>query len=772
MADITNAGGISLQILSTKDILRQADEASAIGISDTGIEINYDGLVSHITTVFENNRRAKEESGIEDDIIDSQKAFNGEYSAEDIERIKRAKGSEIFMNLTATKSRAAKSWIADILKPSQGDPWSIEPTPVEDLPEDIRSILTKSLEKEFATLVAAQQQAKPQGQTGGASPTEAAQETIREINQRKRDIQNAVQEEIFREAKFQLQRMERRIKDQLVEGDWDQALSDFLDDFVVYPTAFLKGPVVQNRKKLMWKNGAVEEVLGYKFSNIRVSPFDIYPSPSAKGINDGNLCEHMRFDLAQVEAMKGVEGFHDDMLDEVIEDYEMGIRGSWYDFSVEQDKNDLEQRGRFSETMMDEIHAIHFWGNTRVKNIRDWKLDNKIEELDKQDDNDIVQIEAILIGNRVVKCVINDDPLQRRPYFKASFMNIPGSFWGKSLPKLMESVQRMCNAVARALANNLGIASGPQIEIYVDRLADNGAIDDITPFKIWQLRSDPTGSGGRAIQFWQPQSNAESLLKVYNVFEEKADDITGIPKYAYGNERTGGAAQTAQGLALLLESTSKIIKDCIRNIDEGLIKPRIMYQFHYNMLNMGRDFNYTGDINVVTVGSGTLTIKGAEATKRNEFLMATSNPIDIEVMDVTGRAAILRRMADDLGLPNVIPTDFELKQQMKKKQIAQQELAMAEQRAEEAKANRGVQSTQIQIEGQERMHQVSMQERLQELQAKMQQHDDKIQVEILKLQRQAKKDANDAAGKFVEEDGRNARQTQEVALKLKQGEGI
>ena len=72
----------------------------------------------------------------------------------------------------------------------------------------------------------------------------------------------------------------------------------------------------------------------------------------------------------------------------------------------------------------------------------------------------------------------------------------------------------MCNASARALANNMAVAAGPSIEIYVDRLADDGDITAIKPFQVWQLKSDPTGSGGRAIQWNQPTSNAAELLKL------------------------------------------------------------------------------------------------------------------------------------------------------------------------------------------------------------------------------------------------------------------
>jgi hypothetical protein len=772
---LDNLGGVGVSILSAEQVTALADEQFE-GMEDTQEVIDYDPLASYIMSEFQFNKDARVTSEIEDDIVDSLRAYNGKYSKEDIARIAISGGSQIFMNITATKARAARSWIADILKPPQGEPWSIEPTPVEDLPTDLRTMLTEALQKEFEESL---QQAQPQPQEGAegqpqpqqAPNVEQAQETLREANQRKRDIEKAVAEEITREAKYQLVGMEKKIRDQLKEGNWDSALSDFLDDFVIYPAAFIKGPIISKSKKLVWKDGEAvfEDIFSYK--NKRVNPLDIYPSPEASCINEGNLCEHMRLTLAELESLRGVEGYVESALIEAIEDYELGVGASWVDTGIEQDIAEEENRGTFIDMDRNVIHALHFWGNIPLRKLREWEFFEKIEGLEKSEDTDIIAIEAILVGNKVIKCVVNDDPMLRRPYYKASFMNVPGAFWGKSLPMLMASIQRMCNAVARALSNNLGIASGPQIELYTDRLADDGPVEEIVPFKIWQLKSDPTGAGGRAINFWQPTSNAQELLAVYQSFEDKADDVTGIPKYAYGNERTAGAAQTAQGLAMLLESTSKIIKDCIRNIDEGLIKPRIMYQFHHNMLNMD-EFKYSGDINVATIGSRTLSIRGAEATKRNEFLQATANPTDMEVMGIEGRAAILRKMGEDLGLPNVIPTDFELKQKIKKQQEQQAAAEQAMAQAEEAKATAGIEATTVQIEGQKAMHLATMQKEMAALQVRMKEHQEEMQLKVAEIQRKMKADSDKATISAIQEKGKTDRQTQEVALSINKGEGI
>jgi len=280
----------------------------------------------------------------------------------------------------------------------------------------------------------------------------------------------------------------------------------------------------------------------------------------------------------------------------------------------------------------------------------------------------------------------------------------------------MRDIQRMCNATARALANNMGLASGPQVEVYVDRLADDGDIDDITPMKIWQLTSDPTGGGGRAIQFTQPSSNAGELLAVYKEFELRADDATGIPRYAYGNERTGGAAQTASGLSMLLESASKGIKDAIRHIDDGLIKPRIEYQFYW-MLKNDPTIGYSGDIEVVPMGSAALTMKAAEQAKRLELMQALSgNPAVLEVVGPEAMAMIFKVLFEDANMPEVvIPSGLEIRQKMDDKDKQQGEIAKMQTDAQNKKTEAGLKATELQINGQKEMHAGSLKLKEQEI---------------------------------------------------------
>lgn len=347
----------------------------------------------------------------------------------------------------------------------------------------------------------------------------------------------------------------------------------------------------------------------------------------------------------------------------------------------------------------------------------------------------------------------------------ASFQKRPGSFWGTAPPYQMRDIQRMCNGCARALATNMGLSSGPIMEVITERLADGTDVSELKPRDIIQTTANPDGSAGRAVNFFTIDSNAGELLTVYEKFEVKADDVTMIPRYAYGNERTAGAAATASGLSMLLESASKGIKDAIRHLDYGIIIPRVEAEFH-SLLIRDNDNIFTGDINVIARGSDALTMKGAEQMRRNEFLQTTANPIDQEIMGIHGRAAILRKTAEDLGLPeNLIPGRQELKVIQKKKEEA---AAQAAQQSD----NVAIVEKQLQVQMQQT--QMTQDVKMQELNAKREKDMADIQIRIKEMEERRLSNAGKVSANLqkaqMDNQAKADGQNKAIALSLQTGD--
>ncbi len=617
------------------------------------------GLVGKIRRDWEQARFAR--NTIEEKMVDGLRRRNGEYSPQKLAQIKQQGGSEVFMMLTQIKCRAAEAWINDVLFPSGDKPWKVEATPIPDISPEKMELLG-----EFVKL-----EAEEWMRTEGARlPEYAVQERFEKL---KGDFEKKMQEEADKIAA----KMDLKIEDQFAEGNWEAAMREVVKDVVTYPAGILKGPEIRKRKTLKWAkiNGKTMPQIGteYRAEYYRVAPFDLYPSPSSKAINDGYLIERHRLRRTDLVAMKGVKGYNDTAIDQVLTEYGMGGLREW----LWRDQERAHLEGRPNEFLFqgDTIDALEYWGNASGRMLVEWGMDkSKVPDLNKE-----YQINAWLIGNYVIRARLNDDPMGGRPYDVASFEEIPGSFWGKGVPDLMADVQDVCNAAARSLVNNMAIASGPQVEVHTDRVPLGEDITSIRPWKIWQTLSDPHGTNNPAVRFHNPQTNVQALMAVYEKFSGLADEYTGIPKYAYGESTGSGAAGTASGLSMLMSSAARGIKEVISHLDRP-ISGSVERTYFFNMIHSD-DESIKGDSKVVAKGSSSLVAKEQKMIRSTEFLAATNNPVDNQIIGIEGRAALLRETVKSFDMPvdDVVPSKEKLMKQIQ--QDMQQQLAASGQGA-------------------------------------------------------------------------------------------
>lgn len=647
----TSVGGI-LNIKSLGQL--QGEERAAAEKANNSPIVQ--GLAGHIRKCWSSARQAKEQT-VEMRMLQSLRQRHGEYDPDKEAMIKSQGGSEIYMMLTASKCRSAGSWLRDVLlTTSQNKPWSIKPGAVPDLsPDLIRSVMDQ----------ATQQIAEIQAQGGQMS-----NEDVRQMLLNLKDQATARVQGIARAA---ADRMELKMLDQLQEGGFLDALSAFIDDITTFPTAILKGPVVRKKPRLKWLpdgNGGytpqVTEELVLEWE--RVDPFNIYPAADCSDIADGYLIERHRLQRSDLTAMIGVEGYSDSAIRMVLDAYGRGGLHDW--LSVDVAKADAEGKSTtaVSENPSNLIDAIQFWGSVQGKMLIEWGMDKE----SVPDDLKEYEVEVWLIGNWIIKATLNSDPLGRKPYYKASYEEVPGSFWGNSVCDLCRDTQDVCNASARALVNNMGIASGPQVVYNVDRLPAGENITQMFPWKTWQVTSDPMAGSQPMMQFFQPQSLSAELMSVYDRFAMLADEYTGIPRYMTGDSPTGGAGRTASGMSMLMSNAGKSIKQVISNIDMQVIEKTIERLHFYNM-RYSEDPDLKGDVHIVASGAAALMAQEQTQQRRSEFLqMVLQNEVAHNVVGMEGIAAIIRENAKILGMNvnEIVPPIEVLKQMWKKQQEA------------------------------------------------------------------------------------------------------
>ena len=658
---VSNFGLVKVRSLEALAAEQREKEAAQNPQTDTVIS----GLSAYISGCWAKAKQAK--IPIEQQMLKSLRQRNGIYDAEKLAAIRQMGGSDIYVLLTATKCRAAEAWIQDVLSPVVDRPWTIEPTPMAELPEDIQAELRAEVQEVFEQVRALAEQALQ-----SPVPMEELRAEIREYTATRRD---AILKEIQEEAKLRSERMAKKMDDQLAEGGWHKSLWEVVSDLVTLKASILKGPVVRRRTVKKWERGensrwrvAATPALVPEFD--RVSPFDLYPAPDSRHPDDGYLFERHHLSRADVLAMIGVPGYSEENIRAALREYGDNGRREW--LSPDTERAQIEFGTSNALVDGNKIEALEFWGSVPGRLLLEWGMAGSNIDPDLE-----YEINAWQIGSYTIRALLNPDSLGRKPYSVDSYERVPGSFWGRGIPELMSDVQDVCNALARAIVNNAGLASGPQVEVNTDRVGSDS--EEIWPWKIW-TGTNQQMSEAPAVRFFQPTIITGPLLQVYEFFSAMAEDQTGIPRWAYGQTNIGGAGSTSSGLSMLMGNASRGVKMVISHIDD-MIKGTTERLYDYNMV-YDPDDGIKGDCNVVARGSSSLIAKEQKVMRRTEFLAQTANPIDVQLIGLKNRAKMLMQQAKELDLD--IEADDELKQSLQEfaaliQQQAMQQAAMLQQ---------------------------------------------------------------------------------------------
>lgn len=609
------------------------------------------GLAAHVRTRWDSARTAKRK--LEERMLECMRQRNGEYDPEKLQEIKEQGGSDIYINLTSVKCRAATSWLRDtLLGTGQDKPWSITGTPNPTMPPEVLEELKARLANELMIHI----------QQGGAQPTES------ELRTMAMTMKDEADREMREESAQRIARMERKMEDQLQEGGWHKAFNEFLDDIVTFPYAVMKGPIKRRRKTLTWKNGELVPTEEIRNEWERVDPFMLYWAPWSWELGDGYVIERHRMTADDLQALIDVPGYNNDAIRTVLNDFSTSGMKEW----LWTDASKAQAEGKFvTESIIsgDLIDAIQLWDSVKGSLLKEWGLSDK----EIPDPSLSYPCEVWLIGGVVIRAVLNYDPLGRKPYYLTSYENLPGSVDGKGVTDLCRDSQAMVNASARSLANNMGISSGPQVGVNISRLPPGEDITDMHPWKIWQFSASDYGDNSPPISFFQPGSNANELMAVFEKFSARADEDTMIPRYMTG-ENTPGAGRTSSGLSMLISNAGKGIKQVISNIDKNVITPAIERLYQDN-LRYSKDPDLIGDVNIVATGASSLVIKEAEAVRRNEFLQVVLNsPVAQQIVGMDGTAELLRDQAKNLSgnVDRIVPSRQQLSVvEQQQQQIAQ-----------------------------------------------------------------------------------------------------
>ncbi len=662
-----------ITVKTNADLNREDEEAALRHADERAALPEVAGLSAFVQQAYLDAEQNRERANVDTRIESARRVINSEYEPGDLAEIEKQGGSTTFFNITDTKVSTADAWLNEVLQPVQGKPWSIRPTPVPSLPPEL---MEQAIEETFAAF------SEELGSDGEGIDVASFQAFAMEQF-------DSLLQTVLDSARRRTRNMEKFIEDQLAEGDFSDVLTQFIQALAEELFACIKGPILRSQKRLRWneRTGSVEvkDVLVPFFYN--VESINLFPSPTARTLQDGYLCEVGYIDPTSLGAMKGVDGWDGEAIEAVLHEFSEANGASRDEFGVDHTRATMQEL-QDHDPHKDDFHAaairfIEYWGPIQRKFVLEAGFPKDTYSDDGKSLNDYDEMQIVKIGRHIVKASRNPDPKGRRPYHGTSYQNKSGTIWGKSISEKMGDVQRSVGAALRHLQNNMALASGPQVALDISTLDPGDTERQVFPGKIWQYNGNGSRPGSKPVDFFQPNPMVGPVLEFAEYMQQQADDRTLIPRFAHGNENVGGAGETASGLNMLMTAAAKGIRKVIKSVDKDVIRPVIHMLYDWNLLYADEP-SIKADCEVIPMGIVAELVREQNQTRIGEFLQATLNDTDMQIIGMEGRRELLEKAAERFGVDasKVIPDEDELRKRVADN-LAMQEQQIAEERAAE-----------------------------------------------------------------------------------------
>jgi hypothetical protein len=588
-------------------------------------------LASVLLHEFQEDKAARYEQEIE--WLKDYRQYRGVYDPEIIARLTKAR-SRAFIRLTRAKVRAVTSSVYEMLFPAGDRNFSAQATPVPEInPKVHGALIARALMDKQITDVS-------------NIDKDAMLKIVREFADKAADL------------------AQTKLDDYLAEGKYDTVCREVMRYGSLYGTGVLKGPLTESQVVSRWGEETMGEEIVTKVveETVRRPGMEcrpiwcVYPDRHA---TEPDAAEHFYdrhiLNRNQLMALAKRRGFDAKAIVAHVLQYRDG------------DSHQLEHWEAELRTVSNRITQgpprnrymlLERWGvlyGDRLKSI------GILRDPMKRPIRDSEQYEAQvwILGNRIVKAVLNPMPTKYRPYHFFFYERDEGNFWGEGVARIYRDPQSLFNAAIRVSIDNAAIAGGPITEINRDLLEDEEDAEEIGPFRTYIRGGIGEDAKAPAIRVYEVPSYVDQNLRMASAFKELGDEVSTVPSYQYG-QNSKGVAQTVGGLEMLMGRNEQGIKDVAVNWDKGITEPFISALYDWMMM-YDKDESVRGDAKIVARGASALVSRMMRAQSLMQFRASTSNPLDAPYIK---RGALLEGEARAMNLPphEYLRTEEEVRQ--------------------------------------------------------------------------------------------------------------
>jgi hypothetical protein len=558
--------------------------------------------------------------------------YRGQYPPDVLASLKKAKRSSVYYRLTTNKVNTMTARLMDLLFPARQKNWSLEPTPDPDLPRDI--LLQDMQEEITAKAQGILQGVIGQMQAEGIMPDEFTMQKMNAQAFEQAIAEADTSQNRVRIAEKRAAEMERTVDDQLKEASvsgqrrpsWQQNCRAVIKSACLYGMGVLKGPLVEkvSTKKFVpvqdefgntsWQ----EEVVGEKLRPYHeaISIWNVFPDPSAVTPEELRYVwqSHLKTDKDLLD-LSVFPGFRQDIIRDYIRLFPEGdAQPTQWESQARQINGD---NSGASLRLANRYRVYERWGYVSGKDLAE-------AGIEVEDEANVYPANMWMLGDKVIKAVINPLEGVDIPYFFYPFQPDETSFWPEGIASMLRAPQAGINASVRAMQDNAGASSGPVYGINVAALSPGEDVLEMLNNRLFLFeRSGMTLD--QAFRAVTVPSCIEHNLTLAKFWQEAGDEIS-TPRFNTGDGRVSGAGETASGLSMLMGAANILLKDHIKDFDDTIVTPFIRAMFRWNM-QWNENEAIKGDYEIVSTGSQSLISKEVRAQQIPVVMNMLQSPL-------------------------------------------------------------------------------------------------------------------------------------------------
>lgn len=566
------------------------------------------------------------EQGLDQVLIDCHNARRGILGQD--EREVADELAHVGLAFGKQKSVTAANVFSDLVRNSIDQPL-LEPTPMPNLPDDIKESILRDLKKELL-----------ENQFSG---------DLRELAA---SLKLQAHGTTMERAKDAAARAEMALRDVLAESDIRNVMTELLDDFTAMPYCVAKSPSYRFIDTPYWNKNEIAVKREIKPTVERISPFNFWILNGTTPQNAEAVFEVSNVQDAALKEMKGKKGWISESIDAALSTeaprHPMANSIRW-------NHENKETTADFRHTGTDTRELL--WAHCRINGSDLIKLD-----VDKFGNKTIVPEDVYEVCVGVVNFYIvhlttlpaNSPSV--RPYQVASFETLNGSWAGIGILQRVAKAERIARSFTFSAIRNASYSAKPTGEIDYTRLKEfYPNKDDLQGFMAGHLyltTPDRTGaSGGKnAVNFFDVPNNTQQLLNGVTFFLEILENLAGVGKLTVGNmQGLATLGRSHRGISLVMGAESKLIRAALDNFDKLMLEPQLKAMYMH-MLQNTKDDQIKGDASIIARSTMGYLAKETKAASRQESLNAAVGLAAQGLVDKELLTMLVENVLEDQGI--------------------------------------------------------------------------------------------------------------------------